>query len=667
MRKVFLYLIFSISISIFAQKKQGQALIDSLQIELAKKEGSQKADVYHELFLVYLKKDVSEAEKNATAQLTLSNKIQYKDGIALAKRNLGIISTTKSDFDSAIQSYNSALTFTKNKKIQGQIYGSLGKVYYLKSNYPSSLEYFNKSLSIFEDIQEVALQKSVMQSISSIYIAIGDNEKAREYITKAKQVSSQPQPITNKEISQDANKDNNIIHKLNIHDVTQNGTEFNTNEIFDKKQIDAAVANKNPLEKSNKLREIASIYFKQKKFEAANYCLNASLQIEEKRKNDLNIALIHSLLGDSYNGKAKIVKKNSKLLVAALQQYETALSLYIKLKNNFEISENYKKKAAIEKLLGNYQDAIESNSLYVKHRDSIFNDSTKFSIKHVEDLREIELKDKELKIKQLELASKEKQKWLYILGIVLFASMGGFLFFQSQSRKKTNEKLQLLNSELDQANKTKTRFFSILNHDLRSPVANLIHFLHIQKDSPELLDEETKNRMQHKTISGAEDLLSSMEDILLWSKGQMENFKPQPKNITILQLFEDTQKVFSGYQKIQFEYQNPDNISVFTDENYLKTIVRNLTSNAINVFTSTQQPKIIWKAWQENNSCYLSVTDNGPGARQEQFKALYDDKEVVGIKSGLGLHLIRDLAKAIDCEISVVSETDEGTTFTLKL
>jgi signal transduction histidine kinase len=90
-----------------------------------------------------------------------------------------------------------------------------------------------------------------------------------------------------------------------------------------------------------------------------------------------------------------------------------------------------------------------------------------------------------------------------------------------------------------------------------------------------------------------------------------------------------------------------------------------LTSNAINVFTTTQNPKITWKAWQENNVSYLSITDNGPGASKEQFKALYDDKEVVGIKTGLGLHLIRDLAKAIDCEIKVNSIVNEGTTFEL--
>ncbi|UPT71711.1 MAG: ATP-binding protein [Flavobacterium sp. JAD_PAG50586_2] len=104
-----------------------------------------------------------------------------------------------------------------------------------------------------------------------------------------------------------------------------------------------------------------------------------------------------------------------------------------------------------------------------------------------------------------------------------------------------------------------------------------------------------------------------------------------------------------------------------TDENYLKTIIRNLTGNAIKALKEIENPTILWKAWKENNQTYLSITDNGPGAGQEQFKALYDDKEVVGIKSGLGLHLIRDLCRAIDCEISVNSKLTSGTTITLKL
>ena len=187
------------------------------------------------------------------------------------------------------------------------------------------------------------------------------------------------------------------------------------------------------------------------------------------------------------------------------------------------------------------------------------------------------------------------------------------------------------------------------------------------KTNPDLLDEATKKRMEDKTILGAENLLSSMEDILLWSKGQMEQFKPVIKNIEIAKVFDDNKKVFSGYQNIKFIYENNENLILTTDENYLKTIIRNLTSNAINVFSTTNNPTITWKAYSENNKNYVSITDNGSGAKQENFKALYDENEVVGIKSGLGLHLIRDLAKAINCEIVVDSKIGEGTTFTLTL
>ncbi|MCB0443753.1 MAG: HAMP domain-containing histidine kinase [Flavobacterium sp.] len=158
-----------------------------------------------------------------------------------------------------------------------------------------------------------------------------------------------------------------------------------------------------------------------------------------------------------------------------------------------------------------------------------------------------------------------------------------------------------------------------------------------------------------------------MEDLLLWSKGQMENFKPQPKNISVNSIFKDTLNHFSGEEKIQITVDNQIDFTINTDENYLKTIIRNLTGNAIKALKEIENPTIKWKAWQENGKFYLSISDNGKGADSEQFKALYDDKEVVGIKSGLGLHLIRDLAKAIHCEITVDSKLEEGTTFTLKL
>ncbi|OXG09420.1 histidine kinase/DNA gyrase B/HSP90-like ATPase [Flavobacterium araucananum] len=322
--------------------------------------------------------------------------------------------------------------------------------------------------------------------------------------------------------------------------------------------------------------------------------------------------------------------------------------------------------------LGLWKEAFRYNEIYTKSNDEMMQESAKQNIANAEARYQNKTKGQEIKslstqntIKNIQIAEAKKQRFYLISGLILVAIIGLLLFKQNQNRKKTNQKLQLLNQELDEANKIKARFFSILNHDLRSPVSNLIHFLHLQKESPELIDEATALRMQTKVITGAENLLSSMEDILLWSKGQMENFKPYFKETAVAVVFQEMQKHFSSIENIQILFENPENILLYTDENYLKTIIRNLTGNSIKALDKTVNGKIIWKAWQQNGAKYLSITDNGPGGTQEQFKALYNDSEVIGIKSGLGLHLIRDLATAINCKIEVKSEPDSGTTFTI--
>jgi len=322
--------------------------------------------------------------------------------------------------------------------------------------------------------------------------------------------------------------------------------------------------------------------------------------------------------------------------------------------------------------LGDWKEAFRYNEIYSKYNDEMMQESAKQSIANAEASYQNKTKGQRIKnlsaqntIKNIQINDAKKQRFYLISGLALVFIIGLLLLRQSRIRKKNNQKLQLLNQELDEANKTKARFFAILNHDLRSPVSNLIHFLHLQKENPELIDEDTAKRMQAKVTTGAENLLSSMEDILLWSKGQMENFKPNPQKIAIEVLFEETQKHFSSNENIQLLFENPENIILNTDENYLKTIIRNLTGNAIKALDKTSDGKIIWKAWHQNNQNYLSITDNGPGGSQEKFKALYDDSEVIGIKSGLGLHLIRDLATAINCKIEVCSKSGLGTTFTI--
>lgn len=324
--------------------------------------------------------------------------------------------------------------------------------------------------------------------------------------------------------------------------------------------------------------------------------------------------------------------------------------------------------------IGDWKQAFNYQKIYSKVNEKVLNESAKQTIANAEakfqnrnKQEKIELLSTENKLKNLQIENTRKTQIYLGFGFLLLLTIVILLYRQNIIRKKTNKKLQKLNVELDIANKTKARFFSIINHDLRGPVANLIHFLHLQENHPELLDEESEKRMKRKTTTGVENLLSSMEDLLLWSKSQMENFEPQPKKISIESLFSDTEKHFSNTENITINYDNPERLELVTDDNYLKTILRNLTGNAIKALEKTEKATIKWSAYKQNNKTILSISDNGPGGTKEQFKALYDETTISGISTGLGLHLIRDLAKTINAEITVSTSHESGTTITISL
>ena len=182
-----------------------------------------------------------------------------------------------------------------------------------------------------------------------------------------------------------------------------------------------------------------------------------------------------------------------------------------------------------------------------------------------------------------------------------------------------------------------------------------------------VLDKETNEAHTKRITRSAENLLENMEELLLWSKGQMEHFKPSKKMTAVSRLFKDIENTFSDNDNVKFIFDNSRQLDIYTDEDYLKTIMRNLTSNSVKTLNNVAGATIEWKAWEENGKQYLSITDNGKGITEQQLKILNEGGHNVGIKSGLGLHLVRDMAKAITCTISVTAAPGKGTSFQLAI
>lgn len=671
--KILLLLFSALCSSLLFGQSSDNQLIDSLKAALSVEESdTARANILNTLSLeAYYEYDYASANLYAEEALKLSQEIGFRKGIADAYVNLAFVYSAQGNYFEAKEFYIKAKDVFQELNDRVGTAGAFldaGHMVYNLGNYPEALQYYLSALKFSETSNNINLTGKITNNIGNVHMLSEDKDKALTYYLKAQALFEKTDNKTDFALAT-----GNVAMVYHAQGKSAEALEYYKKALKINQEI-------------NSINGIGRCYLDigNVELERANYAtaLESFLKAQElfKQIDDKEYSAYTLLqLGQLYFHKAQEQNTSEsarhEALLHAISTLETStdllkqLGLSQDLMKSLEIlSQAYEKNAQ-------YNKALNVLKLHSQVKDSLFNAENTAELTRIEMNHDFENKqdiiraenDKQIAIRNATLASNKREKWFLFSGMLGLLIIGTLIFRQSRIRKKNNQKLSILNKDLEEANQIKIRFFSILNHDLRSPVSDLIHFLQLKKEHPELFDEESKIRLERQTMAGAENLLATMEDLLLWSKGQMEHFSPHPKKLTVESLFQDLKNQYSGNEQISFYFQNSDEFELFTDADYLKTILRNLTSNAIKVLHKTENPVIKWKALKENNLSVLSISDNGLGADHSEFKALYDDTEVVGIKSGLGLHLIRDLAKAIDCTITVNSEKGIGTEIVLKL
>jgi signal transduction histidine kinase/tetratricopeptide (TPR) repeat protein len=643
---------------LFAQSN-GNISIDSLESALPLiKEDSSKVKMLNDLSLKYQFIDAEKGLEYGISALLLAKKLEWKKGISESQLSIGANHYFLLDFQNALASYEEALNNTDNQQVISTALKSIGLIYSAQSNFTRSLEYYFRALKISEASNDKALNSKLYANIGTDYARLGQNDKAIDNYLRALKI--------NQELGNKIGQSLNYQNLGNLY-FLQNQEDQALDYIQKSMTLNEEVGNKKG--KIYNLESLTDIYISKSQYAKALNLTNEALILSKEIKDEESEAYETTLLG-SINfelGKLQINQREAaSYLNKAEENYMKAILIHTKMNSLQELAIDYEELSKIQSYRGSYKMSLDNYRISVKYKDSVFNSENKETIKNLEDKREIELKDKQIELNNLTIATNRREKLFLTGGLLLLGIIGGLLFYQGLIRKKNNKRLNVLNTELNESNKIKNRLLSILNHDLRSPINRLIHFLQLLKNNPELLDEEVKNRMIDKNMAGAENLLVSMDDILLWSKGQMANFGPKLAVVSVDTLFESTKNYFLNAGQVSFHFQNLENLALKTDKDYLKTILRNLTANAVGVLSEVSNATINWKAWKMNSQIFLSVTDNGPGITVEESSALYNENEVSGITTGLGLHLIRDLAKAISCKITVESKPGFGTTFILE-
>ncbi len=246
-------------------------------------------------------------------------------------------------------------------------------------------------------------------------------------------------------------------------------------------------------------------------------------------------------------------------------------------------------------------------------------------------------------------------------------------FFKSKQLQNI-QKLNRANEQLRENNKVKERMLSILSHDFKGPVGNLVTTLNMF-DSGVLTETEVRE-ISGRLKAQLQVLTISLTDVLHWSKIQISGEAGQAANASINALLVEIHPLFNlALQEKNLTLINniSQDITVFVNIDHLKLIFRNLLSNAIKF--SFAGGSIYINAKADNNLVTVSIKDEGTGMQPELLTALQNDTlnftsspgTAKERGTGLGLMLVRDFLHKSNGRLTISSEPGKGSTFAVTL
>lgn len=238
-----------------------------------------------------------------------------------------------------------------------------------------------------------------------------------------------------------------------------------------------------------------------------------------------------------------------------------------------------------------------------------------------------------------------------------------------------NSRIALQNKQLSDTIQIKNRIFSVIAHDLRSPVVNILYMLNLLKEKEY---KEKYDTFANSSIEYAQLVISLLENMLVWGRGQEDKIKYSPEKhdladiiLTNLSIFKET----ADNKDISVNFTQVGNSTAYIDKDLLDIIIRNLLSNAVKYTTRGGRISILLKDKTVNGEgIMLKICDNGVGISEAKQKDLFTSAEIESSPgtenekgTGLGLKLCYDLVKINNGSIAVESKTGEGTCFIITL
>lgn len=555
-------------------------------------------------------------------------------------------------FDSAILVYTKCLQLAEQNKDslkQGNALIGIGIAHDQGHKFETALEYYFKALAIYEKIQNQSKIGGTFKNIGNIYRELGNHREAINYLEQA--LAIQQKENDSARIGSVLN-DIGSVH-LSKKEYRQALTWFDTANNYYRKYLREDI-------KAYVLNNLGIAYAELKQYDTALKYYQEGLAIIKKIDDRYGIALIVGNIGDLYYRYADYTRAldyhlQSYAIARQIRSDELLLSIYQNL------SKTYTK-------LGDHKNAHAWLSLRASLQDSVY---TKESARNYADMEakyqaekkqaEILLLQQNNKLASVELEKQRRTKYFLIIISVLVLAIATTIFRIYTISRRSNKQLNTLNAKLAEANNSKTKLISIINHDLRSPVSSLFHSLQLGKNG-------SPPESNQQISIAAENLLESMEDLLLWTKSQMEHFALSMEEVHAGELLAEMihlQEQFAASKGVSLQQELRVDFPFVTDINFLKVVLRNLVGNAIK-FTPPGGT-VVLSASEKEGVVEWVVKDNGPGIPEPALQQIFEWNSLRSDSSGLGLKLAKEFTEKLGGKLLVRSELNKGTIFSILL
>lgn len=595
------------------------------------------------------KKQLSNAIDWAQKGLPFAGKIK-NDSISFAQYSLlSDLQQESGDYNEAIsilENYLKDFSFEKDTKEKGSAYNDIGVLHGYQGNFELQTVNYIQAQKIFNNL---GLQNLVLKTEGNLAAVLLAQHSYREGIKLLSEIAA-------------SYKKQNLYGPLaGVYGNLSRGyyrlPNIDSSIYFSQQQIIYARLSKNP------------------DFQFDAWQLNSELYIHLQKSKELkaaNDSMIYygALISDAY--KTSVSYSDIGMYYATVDvdmplaktYFEKAAAISRESGNKDMLVSSLNNLATAYNMLGENEKAFKLMEEAYQLKDQIINVAGQEKIIKMQTRFQSEKKDADILLLNTKNTLQKRNILLLLLGLILLAIIIVFLYKLTNSKQKNNLQLSKLNKELTEANQTKAKLFSIISHDLRSPISQVYQFLRLQQMENVQLDEVQKSRLNQKVQTATGSLLETMEELLLWSKTQMQYFNPKISKVNVYDIIvECTNLLQLNIDAKNIEIINKVAPTQFaqTDAYFLQTILRNLLQNALKASPDNASISINW----ENNT--LQIANQGATFTQKDYEMALNKELDKNSLSGLGLKLSAELSEKINAKISFGRNEQEETVTFLKL